>query len=156
MRPGAFSLTEVVIAVAIAGGSLAVILGLLPVLTRQAADSREAQEARQLAGAVRAELVGRAGGGLTALAASIPLAGTQAASGLAFVAERSGTGLRLRGAGEDGFRPFYEIRLRRWPSGPLAYSAGREFLAVSVMVSWPADGGASARQSVTFNVGVAP
>lgn len=169
MHPGrqcsGFSLIEVVLAVAIAGGSIAVILGLLPALARQAEDSQEARHARSLAGAVRSALVGRGADGVGALAASIPALGGEAGSGRQFVVARRGTELRPldseTGAEDDGY---FLVTLRRFAASPLADEAAAAFLAVNVTVSWPhvrsptgrnpPPDASVHRQSVSFNVSV--
>lgn len=161
----AFSLLEVVLAIALVGGSLAVVLGLLPALARRAADSHDTHTAAHLADTVRSELGGQAAAGLDGLVAALPILTAEAEAGLQFVAARDGSDLRRPSASEaPGRERYFLVVVRRFDAPPLAYDAAAGFLAVNVTVAWPYQvpgaGGlalttaASARQSLTFNIGL--
>jgi prepilin-type N-terminal cleavage/methylation domain-containing protein len=133
-----FSLVEVVIAIAVLAVSVAGVLALLPVVTRQTSEASESLVAHGLAGAVEVELdnlVRREG--WTALVAKFPTSGS--AAGLAFVGTKQGERI---GAVETSTIPqteqFFLIEL--WRLDPVASGAVEEdsaSLAVQVRVAWP-------------------
>src|SRR3954468_23313727 len=85
--PG-FSLVEVIIAAGIFAGSVAVVIGLMAGLARQAAETSESLAARRLPDAVKIELDRLAARGFHALANQMPLIATPLGEGLSFVATR--------------------------------------------------------------------
>ena len=162
----AFSLVEVVIAVAIFAGAVTVLLGLLASTLRDSADAADAQTALRLPGAVEValrEITAREG--LSALASRIPVMDASADRGFLLVATREGEFVRLAG-GTQARSEYFLIDVRRFGAGPLAFTAERTVLPLQVRVSWPyrvltPDGLAApvafdARQHVTFNLGLAP
>jgi hypothetical protein len=161
----AFSLLEVAIAIALAGGTVALMLGMLSPLGRSAADSLDAQVALRLTDSIRVELERSTGGDLAARAAAIPAMTADPADGLQFVANRDGTVLRrLDGGASPVLDQHFLVCIRRFATGPLAYDGTVPVLAVNVVVAWPyrrltADGLApptnpAVRQTATFNVSV--
>jgi len=158
MKPSrqGFSLVEVIIAIAVAGGALAVILAFLSGLLRATADVADHQMALQLAGAIESRLYEEMGG-------TFP-GGLQA--GRVLVADKEGT--NLRGELESDAVPapaYFHIEVSGFSQPPLAYQAGRGVLPLRVRVSWPysavlsAAGNPSASantQSVEFIVTLTP
>jgi hypothetical protein len=139
----AFSLVEVIIAVGLFAIAVTAVLGLLPPLTRQAAETSDRLAAQRLPDAVKAEMVRLAAGNFDGLAAGMPLMGTPLGSGLPLVATRDGSRLHAR-----DFRPpsagriadsdqYFLVEVWRFPSGPLAYDPAQSALAMFVRVSWP-------------------
>lgn len=165
-RLSAFSLIEVVIAVAIFAGAVTVLLALLASTLRDSSDAADVQTALRLPGAVEValrEIAAREG--LPALAGHIPVMDVSADRGLLLVATREGEFVRL--AGDTQIRgEYFLIDVRRFGAGPLAFATERTVLPLQVRVSWPyrvltPDGLAApvaydARQHVTFNLGLAP
>ncbi len=140
----AFSLLEVVIAVALFAGSAAVVLALLPGLTRQAADTSDRLTAQRLADAVRVEMTRLAAPGLDSLAAKIPIMGDPATVGYPLVATRRGVGVQARdeppSSGQIATADrYFLIECWRFPDAPLRYENGQPMLALCVRVSWPYD-----------------
>jgi len=166
----AFSLIEVVIAVAIFAGAVTVLLALLASTLRDSSDAADIQTALRLPGAVEValrEAVAREG--LPALAARIPLMDAAADRGYLLVATREGEFVRPAGAAPGGTRArseYFLIDVRRFTAGPLAFDSARTVLPVQVRVTWPyrtltPDGLAAPvafgeRRQVTFNLGLAP
>jgi hypothetical protein len=139
----AFSLIEVIVAVALFAGTVAVILALLPGLMRQGAENADRLVAQQLAEPLRVELKRLSAAGFDALAGRVPAMGQPPSNGLAFVADRSGSRLHAR-----DYRPpatgaiaedeqYFLVECWRFPSGPLAFDAAQSSLALAVRVSWP-------------------
>jgi len=126
-----FSLVEVIIAIAVAGGALAVILALLSGLLRTAEDAAAHQVALQLAGAIEARLYEEMGG-------SFP-GGLQV--GCVLVADKEGTSLRGELEGDLSLSPasfaYFYIAVEPFVQPPLAYQSGRGVLPLRVRVSWP-------------------
>jgi prepilin-type N-terminal cleavage/methylation domain-containing protein len=169
-RPAAsrgFSLIEVIVAVALFAGTVAVILALLPGLMRQGAENSDRLVAQQLAAPLRAELQRLSAAGFDALAGRVPAMGQPPVNGLAFVASRSGAELRSR----DYLPPaqgrmaeeeqYFLIECWRYPEGPLAFDAAQSSLALAVRVSWPhrqpgagAPAPAETRHELMFATGV--
>jgi len=135
----AFSLIEVVIAVALMAVGVVAMLGLLAGMSRQTTDADDLQTATQITGAISTELAGLARQqGLGALAAGIPVMAPGVDQGLLFVADRDGMDLRLLTAGElAGRDQYFLIEVRRFPAGPLSYVPDSAVLPLSVRVSWP-------------------
>lgn len=162
----AFSLIEVVIAVAIFAGAVTVLLALLASTLRDSSDAADVQTALRLPGAVEVALREiSARGGLPALAARVPVMDASADRGLLLVAAREGDFVRL--AGDTQIRgEYFLIDVRRFGAGPLAFATERTVLPLQVRVSWPyrvltRDGIAApvafdTRQHVTFNLGLVP
>jgi len=151
-----FSLVEVIIAIAVAGGALTVILSLLSGLLRATADAADHQTALQLAGAIEARLYEEMDGAFPG--------GLQA--GGVLVADKEGANLRGELESDPMFSPahFY-IAVNPFAQPPLAYQAGRGVLPLRVRVSWPysavlsaiGNSGAPANtQSVEFVVTLTP
>lgn len=166
LRHHGFSLVEVVIAIGIVAGAVAVILRLLPTIARETADSADAQTAIRMAGSVESQLQSEAATGLGGLAGLIPVMQSDPDVGRHYVADRDGVDLRIDPAGNDGKGQYFLVVVRRYQSGALAYDGQGAFLAVNVVISWPyrlptasgltAATGASDRRNVTFNVALNP
>jgi len=123
-----FSLVEVIIAIAVAGGALAVILALLSGLLRASADAADHQTALQLAGAIEARLYEEMGG-------TFP-GGLQV--GRVLVADKERTSLRGEQESDAVLTPaYFHIAAIPFTQPPLAYEAGRGVLPLRVRVSWP-------------------
>ncbi len=169
-RCSAFSLIEVVIAVAIFAGAVTVLLALLASTLRDSADAADAQTALRLPGAVEVtlrEVATREG--LPTLAARIPVMDASADRGYLLVATREGEFVRLAGAAPGGTQQrneYFLIDVRRFSAAPLAFDAARTVLPLQIRVSWPyrvltPDGLTvpvvfDQRRHVTFNLGLAP
>jgi type II secretory pathway pseudopilin PulG len=140
----AFSLLEVLLAVAVFAGTVTVILGLLPGMARQSVDTTDRLAAQRLPDAVRVELTRVATrSGFEALAARIPIMDAASASGFTLVAVRDGTRVQARDDQPPvtGAIPedecYFLITCRRFSEGSLRYEAGQRTLALYVEVSWP-------------------
>lgn len=161
----AFSLVEVIIAVGLFALAVTAVLGLLPPLTRQAAETADRLAAQRLPDAVKVELGRLAAGSFDGLAAQLPMMGTPLGNGLPLVATRDGSRLQAR-----DFRPptsgriaeageYFLVECWRFPAGTLAYDPAQSALAVLVRVSWPyrqpgaaAPVAATARHELVFTV----
>jgi hypothetical protein len=165
----AFSLLEVVIAIGVFAGAIAVILSLLPALGAQAASSRDALAAQRLPDALRIELQRlAANGGFDALASRVPGANESRENGLGFVASRDAARLHARDylvpetpAVLPSAEQFFLVEVWRLSSGPLHFDAGGDVLPMSARVSWPYRApGVSAtedgvhRSELSFNVSI--
>jgi len=164
-----FSLVEVVIAIGIFGGSIAVIFALLPAIGGRAVASSDSLVAQRLPESLRSELGRLAGtGGFDALATRIPIANSSLPDGLALVAARDGSRLHSR----DYFPPgsdealreeeqFFLVEVWRFSDAPLAYDPMGAVLPVMARVTWPhrvpgseAEVARSHRSQITFNVSI--
>ncbi|MFZ5494150.1 MAG: type IV pilus modification PilV family protein [Verrucomicrobiota bacterium] len=139
----AFSLIEVIVAIALFAGSVSVILALLPDLTRRGVETADRLVAQQLPDALHAELKRLATAGFDALAGQAPLMGRPPENGLAFVATRGGALLHSRdylppvdGRLAEG-EQYFLIECWRFSEGALAYDPAQSALALAVRVSWP-------------------
>jgi type II secretory pathway pseudopilin PulG len=163
----AFSLIEVIVAVALFAGTVAVILALLPGLLRQGAENADRLVAQQLAGPLRIELKRLSTAGFDALAGQVPVMGQPPVNGLAFVASRDGSGLHSRDYRPPGTgriaegEQYFLVECWRFPTGPLAFDAAQSSLALAVRVSWPhrqpgaaAPTPSEARHELVFATGV--
>lgn len=166
----AFSLVEVVIAVAIFAGSVTVLLALLASTLRDSSDAADVQTVLRLPAAVDValrEIAAREG--LATLAGRIPVMDAAADRGYLLVATRQGEFVRILGTDSGGRQlrgEYFLIDVRRFAAGPLAFDAARTALPLQVRVSWPyraltPDGLAAPvafgeRRHVTFNLGLAP
>lgn len=145
LRSRAFSLVEVVIAVGIFAGAVAIVLALLPSIGRQAAASGDSLVAQRFPDALGVELRRLAtGGGFDALVARAPVASAPLDGGLAFVASRDGARLHsldyLAPAKADALpeaEHYFLVEVWRFPSAPLAYDPRGAVLPLMVRVSWP-------------------
>lgn len=164
LSPRAFSLVEVAIAVAIFGGSMLVLVALLPSLARQTSESADLLAAQRLAEPLRIELRRlAAAGGLDVLAAAVPVGGA-GVRGRAFVGTRDGRVLDDASGSEiPSEEQYFLLELWRFPSGALAHVSGQASLPVWVRVSWPylprergAPASGSARQQLTFATAINP
>jgi len=154
--PHGFSLVEVIVAIAVAGGAIAVVLALLSGLLRATEDAADHQRALQLAGAIELRLYEEMGG-------TFP-GGLQA--GRILVADKEGTNLRGELESDAMLTPaYFHIAVSPFTQPPLAYEAGRGVLPLRVQVSWPyaavlsalSNPGASTNmQSVEFIVTLTP
>jgi len=156
----AFSLIEVVIALGIAAGGVAVIFALLSSLIRQSDEAVDLQTALRLSGAIEDVLIShmRRNGGFPA--------GIQ--NGLTLVANKDGSNIRLGTLDDDvntdDQLPAFYIAVRAFSSGELAYQIGRPVLPLQVQIYWPyravkAAGGISNGgnyQSVSYLVTLTP
>lgn len=171
MRPvaasRAFSLIEVIVAVALFAGTVAVILALLPGLMRRNTDNADRLVAQQLAGPLRVELQRLSARGFDALAGRVPALGQPPLNGLAFVATRDGARLQARDYLPPGLgsvaddEQYFLVECWRFPDGALAFDAAQSSLALAVRVSWPhrqpgsnAPTPAAARHELMFATGV--
>lgn len=165
----AFSLVEVVIAVGVFAGAIAVILALLPALSGQAAAAGDSLVAQRIPDALRVELRRLAtSGSLHSLAMRVPVAVAPLDDGLAFVASRDGARLHVREylppASADTLpadEQFFLLEVWRFPAAPLAYDATGTVLPLLVRVSWPYRAPSSAsvvaltdRAQLTFNTAI--
>jgi len=163
----AFSLIEVIVAVALFATSLTVILALLPALTLRKAETADRLLAHQLPDALQAELRRLAAPGLDRVAEQVPAMGAPPENGLAFVATREGARLHSRdylpptseqiSAGDQ----YYLLECWRFPSGVLQFDAAQSTLAHAARVSWPyhppgstTPTNANARHEFMFVIGV--
>jgi hypothetical protein len=158
----AFSLIEVIIAVALFVGTVTVILALLPGLACQATDTADRLAAQRLPDAVRVELTRVAtAAGLDALATRIPLMDDSSVDGFVLVATRSGPRVQSLGylPPASGLIPvserYFLIECRRFSAGSLRYENGQRALALCVKVSWPYGESVPSRQ-FTFVVSLNP
>lgn len=140
MRRG-FTLIEVVFAVGILAGSMAVVLSLLPSLVRQSSDSADRLVAQRMGDAVRIELELEAAAiGFDALATAVPIMSSPLSNGLDLVATSQGLQLeRVAGGGgtiaADDQR--FLVEIWRFSRSPLRYDANAATLPLYVRVSWP-------------------
>lgn len=164
LRAG-FSLIEVVIAIGIVAGGVAVILGLLPSIAQKTSDSADAHTALRMVGGVKAQLIAESNAGFDALVGAIPVAQADPDIGRQYVADRDGADVRLAlTAQNDEKGQYFLIVVRKYGSGPLAYDGQGVLLNVNVVVSWPyrlptANGLTDAlpagdRRSVTYNLAI--
>jgi type II secretory pathway pseudopilin PulG len=147
----AFSLLEVLLAVALFAGTVTVILALLPGMARQTVDTTDRLAAQRLPDAVRVELMRVATrSGWEALAARIPVMDAASASGFTLVATRDGTRVQVRDEQPPAdcaipeHERFFLIEYRRFSEGPLRYEAGQRALPLYIEVSWPYRGSSPA------------
>jgi len=140
--PHGFSLVEVIVAIAVAGGALAVVLALLSGLLRATEDTADHQRALQLAGAIELRLYEEMGG-------TFP-GGLQV--GRVLVADKEGTNLRGELESDAMLTPaYFHIAVSPFTQPPLAYQAGRGVLPLRVQVSWPYAAVVSAGRSAPAN-----
>lgn len=139
----AFSLIEVIVAVALFATSVAVILALLPGLTLRGSETTDRLVAQQLPGALHAELHRLARQGFDALAGQVPVVGMPAENGLAFVATRNGARLHARdylppatGRIAEG-EQYFQVECWRFSSGSLQFDSAQSSLALAGRVTWP-------------------
>jgi hypothetical protein len=163
----AFSLIEVVIAVGVFALAIVVILGLLPALTRSAAEASDALVAQNFPDPLRIELMRLvASGGFDALAGRLPEMSVPLADGLALVAAHEGRSVQTvdflppPSAGQlpEADR-YFLIEVWRFDQPPLRYDPAAAMLPAYVRVSWPyrLPGAADptpleARSQITFTV----
>lgn len=139
----AFSLIEVIVAVAVFAGTVTVVLALLPALTGRGIEAADRLVAARLPGALQAELARVAAPGFDALAAQAPVMGTPLENGLAFVATRGGARLQVRDylPQANGRIPreeqYFLIECWRFADGPLRFQDSQSALALAVRVTWP-------------------
>lgn len=160
-----FSLVEVIIAVGIFAAAVAVVLALLPSLTRQAAGSADTLTALRLPGAIRTELQRVAvAGGFDLLAGQTKA--TPQPDTLTLAASRDATRIQSLSylpppVTEQMTRSeqFFQIEVWSFNSAPLAFDPNGTVLALHVRVSWPyyTPGSAAAtpladREQITFNL----
>lgn len=156
-HPSAFTLLEVLLAVAIFAGAIVVVLSMLPGLTRQGSAAIGASEAQGLPDALTVELQRLAQGNLDALAARIPVMAAPLRDGLPLVAARSGTRVasldyRAPGATDQiaEAEQYYRVECWRFAEEPLRFDATKHVLALYVRVSWPYLGpGGAGRPAIT-------
>ena len=164
-NPHAFSLIEVIIAVALFAASVTVVIAMLPALTRSGAITRDTLAAQRLPDALKVELSRLAASGFDALAGQTPVLSSASGNGLTFVASRDGARLHAR----DYLPPatgqipdeeqYFLVECWRFPDEPLRFDAQKHFLALVVRVSWPyrlpgstAPSAEAGRTRVTFTV----
>lgn len=143
----AFSLVEVVIAVAIFAAAVAVILALLPSLTRQSIEVSDELVAQRMADAIQSELTRiAAAGGFDVLSDSstIPVMAVPLSAGLSMVASRDGGRLHTEsylpppsaGRLAESER-YFLIELWKFSAGKLAYDPSGTVLPLYARISWP-------------------
>lgn len=144
-RHSGFSLVEVVIAVGIFAIAVVGILGLLPSLARQAAESSDTIAAQRLPEPVRIEFERlAASAGFDSLAAAVPVMGAPLQDGFELVGARDGLRVLVANPGfttgtsvlPQSERYFY-IEAWRFDQAPLSYDPGASVLALHIRVSWP-------------------
>ena len=156
-----FSLIEVVIAIGVVAGGVAVVLGLLPMLTRNSQDANDAQTALRLSDSVTIELREQTSSDFNSYAVSIP------AAGIDLVAEKNGTNVRSLSMTDNPIRDrYFLINVRKFTTGSLAYTSGDGVLPLQVTISWPyrvlaagtllPESAVDERQTVTFNLALNP
>jgi prepilin-type N-terminal cleavage/methylation domain-containing protein len=154
-RKRGFSLIEVVIAIGVVAGGVAVILALLPGLMRQTEDADDLQTALRLPDAIESRLI-------TEMAGNFP-GGVQ--NGLVLIADKAGSNIwRNTQLNIPPVPAYFFIDVRAFTSGELAYQAGRPVLPLQVRIAWPyaaveVAGGldyAGNYQAVNFIVTLAP
>ncbi len=136
---------EVVIAVGVFAGAVAIILALLPAISGQAAAAGDSLVAQRLPDALRVELQRVAtNGGFNTLATRVPISSVPLDGGLSFVASRDGSRLHaldyLPPAVADALpeeEQYFLVEVWRFSSAPLAYDAGGAVLPLMARVSWP-------------------
>jgi prepilin-type N-terminal cleavage/methylation domain-containing protein len=162
-----FSLIEVVIAVGIFAAAVAVMLGLLPSLTRQAVSSADIMAALRLPDAVRLELqrVATLGGFdtlagqtkpmATPLPATLNLVGSRDAMRAHTASYQPPPAADRMAQGEQ----YFLVEVWSFNQAPLSFDPGGTVLALHVRVSWPyfIPGSPSAtpladREQVTYNL----
>ncbi len=144
-RHSGFSLVEVVIAVGIFAVAVVGILGLLPSLARQAAESSDTIAAQRLPEPVHIELDRLAAtAGFDSLAAAMPVMSTPLQDGFALVGARDGLRVLVANPGFStgtSVMPqserYFHIEAWRFDTAPLSYEPGAAVLALHVRVSWP-------------------
>jgi hypothetical protein len=135
----------VIIAVGIFAGAVAVMLGLLPPLTRQAAASADTLAALRLPDGVRLELQRVAAlGGFDTLATQARPMGFPLPATLSLVASRDAARVHTLSyrppASADQLAPadqYFLIEVWTFNLAPLAFDPGGSVLALHVRVSWP-------------------
>ena len=134
----AFSLLEVLFAVALFAVSISVMLALLLPLHRLSVQSADRLAAQRLPDALQAELMRLSRSGFDTLAAEIPVMTAPLDNGLAFVATRDGSRLHSRdyrspasGLIADDDR-YFLVECWRFPEGAVGYEAGQSSLPVAV------------------------
>jgi hypothetical protein len=165
----AFSLVEVIIAVGIFAAAVAVILALLPALTRQAGISADTLTALRLPDTIRTELQRVASaGGFDALAGQIHPMALPLPDTLVLVASRDAARVHtltyqppaaIDQLGEAG--QFFLIEIWSFHDAPLAFDSGGAGLALYVRVSWPyrnpgspTPAALAGREQVTFTLAI--
>ena len=164
-----FSLLEVIIAVGIFAGAVVVILGLLPLLTRQASASADTMTALRLPDVVRTELqrVAMLGGFDTLASQARPMTSLPPAT-LNLVASRDATRAHTLSfqappqadqlaQGDQ----YFLIEAWTFNLAPLAFDSGGSVLALHVRVSWPyytpgslTPTALADREQVTYNLSI--
>jgi hypothetical protein len=138
-----FSLLEVIIAAGLFAGSVAVIIALLAVLSRQAAETTESLTARGLPDAVKIELDRLAASGFDLLATRIPVMTAPLPDGLPLVASRDGREAQSLAylppatARFSAAEQFYFVECWTFPDEPLRFNSSKASLAIHVRISWP-------------------
>jgi hypothetical protein len=139
----AFSLIEVIIAVGIFAGAVAVTIGLMAALSRQAADSADGLAAQRLPDALKVELNRLAASGFDNLAGQMPPMAVPLDNGFALVAPRDAAEVEPLGYLQPatGRIPaeaqYYHVECWRFTAEPLRHDTQKAFLALHVRVSWP-------------------
>jgi hypothetical protein len=142
-RARAFSLIEVITAVALFATSVTVIIALLPSLARQSGESMDLLAAQRLPDALKVELTRLAAANFDSLAGEVPVMPAPLAGGLAFVADRDAARLQSRdylapAAGQlTESEQYFLVECWRFPEEPLRFDNQKGFLALAVRISWP-------------------
>jgi hypothetical protein len=123
-----FSLIEIVIAIGVVAGGVAVILAILPNLIRQNEESIDLQTALRLPDSIESQLYAEMNG---AFPGNIP-------QGQILVAGKEGSNLRPESLLNTPALPaYFYIEVSSFETGELAYQPGRPVLPVKVTVAWP-------------------
>lgn len=139
----AFSLLEVVIAVALFVMTVTTILALLPALSQRSSAVADRLAAQRLPDSVRLELKRIAATGLDSLAARVPVMEEVVPAGFPLVATRNGARVHSRdepapaAGGIAGEERYFLIECWRFQEEPLRYHDGGRLLVVGVQVTWP-------------------
>jgi len=141
---GGFSLLEVIIAVGLFASTVAVVLALVPALTRSVVSAQDDQAAQRLPDSLKVELRRLAlAGGFGALAAQVPVQDSSGAGGLAFLAPADTARVLSKEYLAPGGAPlsvadqYFLIECWRFPDEPLRFETQKHCLALAVRVSWP-------------------
>ena len=166
-RSAAFSLVEVVIAVGIVALGVAVILALLPALTRQATGSADTLAVLRLPEPLRLELQRVAAvGGFDPLASQTVAMASPLPATLTVVASRDVTTVQTLTylppvSALPADAQYFLIEIWSFGAAPLAYDPAGGGLALHARVSWPyrLPGAVTPtpltdREQVTFNLGL--
>jgi hypothetical protein len=123
-----FSLIEIVIAIGVVAGGVAVILAILPSLIRQNEESTDLQTALRLPDAVENRLYAEMNGAFPG----------DMLEGIVLVAGKEGSNVRPeRLLNSPALPAYFYIEVSVFTTGELTYQLGRLVLPLQVRVAWP-------------------